>query len=222
MKKIIAYHLIVMLLLQSCNSLYLSTTLQQSVNKGKVKITYERGQEISYEKVTLNNGEYYGVILKDILVNLDTTKIASISYESKVYLVWLNVKNVNTYVKGVLYDVNDSLISVGSSTKKSDYLHSNFTIAEYPISQVERIMIRPYGKVGAGAGIGFMSGALIGGLMYADSGGDPFFLILAYPPLTALTTLIGTIVGSIKKSYKTANYTSVELNGELRKFCLKR
>ena len=158
----------------------------------------------------------------NILVNLDTAKISAISYESKAYIVWLKIKGVDDHIKGVLYDVTDSIISVGSSIKKADYLDGSFTIAEYPISQVERVMIRPYGKIGVGATIGFMSGALLGGILYGNSGGDPFFLILIYLPGTVLSTLIGTVAGTVKKVYHLDNYSSVVLSEELRKYCLSQ
>ena len=225
MKRLISYLLIVLLLLQSCNSLYLPTTLQQSVDRGKVKITDMAGQSVNYERIAFNDGIYYGEKLNNInepksfLVTLDTNNIASLSYESKVYSVWLKMRDV--VVEGVLYDINDSLISVGSSMKKSDYLSGNYTIAQYPISQVETIMIRPYGKMGAGAGIGFLSAAIVGGILYAQSDGDPFFLILIYLPFMALGTIIGTGIGAAKKSYNMDNYTSVGLNEELRKYCFK-
>ena len=91
----------------------------------------------------------------------------------KIYRTWVYLKSEPFITEGVLYQVNDSSVSVSNSLVKKDYSRGSFKVENLHINDIETINIRKKNSVGKGVGFGAMAGFTTGAIIGWASGDDP-------------------------------------------------
>ena len=112
--------------------------------------------------------------------------------------VWLKVNGQKKVIKGILYDLSDSTISLSKSKKLEDYKSGEFETSIFYIKDILSIELRRNGRVVRGALVGVLASTVTIPIIALQE--DSFAWIL-YPPILALSSGIGAAVGMNKKVY---------------------
>ena len=93
----------------------------------------------------------------------------------KIYKAWITLNNNSPEVKGVLYDIKDSSISLTNSFSFSgaDYLSGNFKLTTINYNNIYRIKTRRNNSVVAGVLLGTSAGVITGAIIGGSQGDDP-------------------------------------------------
>jgi hypothetical protein len=118
-------------------------------------------------------------IFYSLSAQTDSSNIRSGTYEKKlkIYKTWISLNNTSNILTGVLYEINDSSISVSNSILREDYSTGKFELSKINFNNIDLVKIRmknnPVRVALAGAAIGLAAGGLIGLI----SGDDPSGLL---------------------------------------------
>ncbi len=127
--------------------------------------------------------------------------------KNKVYRTWITMNSEPFKVKGFLYEINDSSISVANSKIIKEYSTVRFQVAKLHIIDIEKIKTRRNNSIGRGIWIGAVTGFVVGGIIGLVDGDDPAgFLamtagekaIKAGVALSIGGAVIGGLIGTIK------------------------
>ena len=200
-KKRFSIFLSTLFLLNGCSTYQkTSMSLEEVTHFGKVKIESRENKEVQFKKVSNQNGEYFGLLPNSVdSIRLYDAQIASIYVQGKVVTnVWLKVNGKKNVVKGIFYELSDSIISLSNSKKLEDYKSGEFETSEFNIMGIESIELRRNGRIARGALLGALASTVaIPIIGFAE---DSFAWIL-YPPILALSSGIGAAIGMNRKIY---------------------
>ena len=128
----------------------------------------------------------------------------------KPYRTWFSLNNQPTKAKGVLFEIQDSTISVAKIDMIKHYPVEEIEAANYNVSNIEIIKVRKNNNIGKGILIGTITGIAAGSIIGLISGDDPPDTFLALTagekalilgtPLAFGGAAIGGFVGAIKIS----------------------
>lgn len=159
-------------------------------------------------------------IYKDIIVfEKDSSIFIKDKARIKIYKTWVSLNNEPFKIKGVLYELKDSSISISSSVVIEDYIENNFETMNLHIYNIKSIQTRRKNSIGRGIWIGAVSGFATGGLLTLLYGVGDFWdfhdgTLMAGVPLAVIGAGIGALVGSIK--------IEIPINGSMDRYNLKK
>lgn len=111
----------------------------------------------------------------------DSTDIPTGMEEKKIklYKTWISLNNSSDKIKGVLYEVQDSSITVSNSVFREDYVTNNLKLSKISYNKIDNLKVRAKNNVGKGALIGSITGMLTGVIIGLIAGDDPEDYILS-------------------------------------------
>lgn len=137
----------------------------------------------------------------------------------KIYKTWVTSMNNSFKYKGVLYEVNDSSITLSSSVEINDYFENNPETMTFQVINIKNISTRRKRNTVRGIWIGAVSGfgaaflaGFIGGRGNINSGGMYTFFFGI--PMAAIGAGVGAIIGSIP--------FSIPIQGDMNRYNLRR
>ena len=63
-------------------------------------------------------------------------------WKKKLYKAWLKLNKEPSRQKGVLYEIQDSLVVLSNAINIPDYIDGNFNVSQFKVSSIEKIKIR--------------------------------------------------------------------------------
>ena len=137
----------------------------------------------------------------------------------KIYKTWVTFMNNSLKYKGVLYEVNDSSITLSSSVEINDYFENNPETMTFQVINIKIISTRRNRNAVRGIWIGAVSGfgaaflaGFIGDRGNIYSGGVYTFFFGI--PMAAIGAGIGAIIGSVP--------FSIPIHGDMNRYYLRR
>ena len=139
----------------------------------------------------------------DIIVLVPDTLILGEKEKIKIYKTWVTLNTSGDLFKGVLYEVNDSSITLSNSYAIIDYVENNYKTMTFQVSNIKEIKTRKKKIAARGIWIGAVSGfgaAMIWG--YTSHGGSlsPADATLEGLSWAFPTAAVGAGVGAIIES----------------------
>jgi hypothetical protein len=140
----------------------------------------------------------------------------------KIYKIWIEQLQTKETIEAVLYDIQDSALTISDADRKMDYNSGKYRISSYSTPELDVLKIRRNGNVGRstllGAGIGFLSMGTVVTLTGLSKSTDPSQQakdnLILFVSGGAVGALFGAMLGSILGSYK----RKIEINGSQEKF----
>ena len=140
--------------------------------------------------------------------------------KNKIYKTWVTLNSEPFKVKGFLYEVNDSSISVVDFGMMKEYSTDRFQVANLHINDIEKIKTRRNNSIGRGILIGAATGFVVGGLIGLFDGDDPAGTLMAWTAgekaimaggtLSIGGAVIGGLIGLLK--------VRIPIDGSMNKF----
>ncbi len=139
---------------------------------------------------------------------IDSKTLPGEGVKIKIYRVWVTLYKAPFKVRGVLYAVKDSSVSISAPLKKTDYSLNRFDILNFRIKNIKKISVRRKNRIGRGAAFGTLPGLILSGIAYA-SGDDPpgswglsaEEKALMTLPLAAFGAGLGALIGASKSIF---------------------
>ncbi|MDX2444377.1 MAG: hypothetical protein QNK30_11315 [Bacteroidales bacterium] len=153
------------------------------------------------------------VINKEVVdVKLGKAKI-------KIYKAWIIPNNPTFEVRGILYEIKDSSISLSNSSVIEDYYVKKIETFNFQISDIRKIKIRRNNNIVKGLWIGALSGFTVGTIWGAIYGADEANsaaknTFIAAFELSMLGAGIGALIGSFK--------IVIPINGDFTNYLLNK
>ncbi|MDX2444154.1 MAG: glycine zipper family protein [Bacteroidales bacterium] len=132
--------------------------------------------------------------------------------KNKTYKTWVTFMNNSLKFKGVLYEVNDSSITLSSSVGIDDYFESNYETMTFQVNNIKMISTRKKNNTVRGIWIGAVSGfgsAFLAGLIAGE--GNTFFFSI---PMAAIGAGVGAIIGSVP--------IGIHIHGDMNRYYRRR
>ena len=166
------------------------------------------------------------IIAMIVLCILNTMNAQDTIQKNKIYRTWVYLNKDPFEIKGALYEIKDSSLSVSNSLVKKEFSTEGLKNAELNIINVETIKLRRNNNIVRGVligtGAGLVTGAMIGFISGDDPPCDNLGCIL-YPPLTAgqkalsnaaFLGICGAGAGALVGSFK----IKIPINGNIETF----
>jgi len=166
------------------------------------------------------------IIVTIVLCFLNSLNAQDSIQKKNIYRTWVYLNKDPFEIKGALYEIKDSSISVSNSLVKKENSTEGLKISELNIYYVETIKARRNNNIGRGVLIGTASGLFTGAMIGLISGDDPpcdNLGCILYPPLTAgekalsngvVLGICGAGVGALVGSFK----IKIPINGNIETF----
>lgn len=153
------------------------------------------------------------------VINRDLVVLKQGKAKIKIYKAWIIPNNPTFEVRGILYEIKDSSITLSNSSVIEDYYVKKIETFNFQISDIRTIKIRRTNNVVKGLWIGAVSGFTVGtiwGAIYgADEGNSAAGnTIIAATQLATFGAGIGTLIGLIK--------VRIPINGDMNTFNLHK
>ena len=145
-----------------------------------------------------------------IMCSLSSLNAQETTQKIKIYETWVSLNMEPFKIKGALYEIKDSSITITNSLKIEDYSINNFEMVNVHVKNIGSINIRRKGSVVNGIIGGALTGLIIGVAGGLLSGGDNCppgsyclftakdLAIIYGVSFAALGTGIGAAIGSVK------------------------
>ncbi len=140
--------------------------------------------------------------------------------KNKIYRTWVTLNSEPFKVKGFLYEINDSSISVMGFGMIKEYSTVRFQVVNLHINDIEKIKTRRNNSIGRGILIGAATGFVVGGFIGLVDGDDPSGTFMAMTAgekaimaggiLSIGGGVIGGLIGLLK--------VSIPIDGSVNKF----
>jgi len=104
------------------------------------------------------------IIILIVQLHLQAQNQEKITEDFKIYQVKLWIKGTTSLIKGVLYSVDDSTLTISKSSSKYDYIDGNYTTTVYRLDQILEVTSSRNGG-GTGLILGLVGGGVIGGVI---------------------------------------------------------
>jgi hypothetical protein len=141
------------------------------------------------------------VIVTMVFYNYSLVAQVHIFQKPRLYETWVSLNNKPATLKGILYEVHDSSVTVSFSKLRHDYSTGNFKVSEININSIDKIYTRRINNITKGALIGAATGSII--VIVAFSGektgltfGQEFYFFGI--PFAAIGASIGALAGSFR------------------------
>lgn len=214
MKSNLTYAIVTIMFMSivSCSSYdNISVSLEQAVDKGKVRTTTNRGKTTYFDNIEFENNNYYGVkgnnrvMINDLAI---PEVYLSVLVKTNSYRIWVRSINANSKIEGYLYAINDSSILVSKNLSLQDPEELT-SLTELKISDIKSIKTREKGKVGRGylkgtfiaMGIGGATGLVLGAASEVGSGFTLAMMGAGAGLIGPIGSFVGLAMGSSKDTY---------------------
>lgn len=215
----IGFAFLTLILIQSCTYHRLTpVSLEQAVDRGSVKVVTPTGNEVFFDAILYDNGQYIGKSqvsdLRDEYTPIDPLMQNEyfIQEEDTLIHVWVKLTGDETEnIEGYLIEVKEESIIVSlSNPNKSGQIELVDTV-ELLALNINEVELRKSGKVAFGAMMGMGLGIVPPLLMYEVK---PEYTAMYVLAITVPSTIAGAVAGARRKSY--------EINGSLEQFAAFR
>lgn len=110
------------------------------------------------------------IVLFCLLFCFTTSQGGEIPEKFRMYKVKVTMMDKSSPIKGILLQLKDSVILIGTTYVKKNYREGGFGIINVPVESIKKIKLRRLGKQGRAMGIGLGAGAVIGGIFGYSTG----------------------------------------------------
>lgn len=105
-----------------------------------------------------------------LIFYFNTLQGGEIPEKFRMYKVKVTMVDKSSPIKGILLQLKDSVIVLGTTYAKINYREGDFGIVNVPVESIKKIKLRRMNKQGKAMGIGFGAGALVGGIFGYSTG----------------------------------------------------
>ena len=140
----------------------------------------------------------------------------------RLYKIWVKKPEFNNKIKAVLFDVNDSSITLSDAGNKRDYKHGKYNLSVFPTPELDMVKIRRNKNMNRCALIGTGTGFVLFGVLitslYPSTSDDSHQRtednLITFVSAGAWGALFGAVTGAIIGSCK----LKIPINGSQGKF----